>query len=208
MSANKPNKKNYIFIDFENVQPSSLNIPEHNNYKVFIFVGANQKKIPVELATSIQNLGNKAEYIIINGVGKNALDFHIAFYIGKLSVTEPTAFFHIISKDSGYDVLISHLKEKKISVYRYTSFNEIPLVKKSTFETLSVNAQISEIADYLVRRGNAKPRKVNTLANTIMSISGRTLCEERINGLINLLEQKKMITIKDKSVTYKLRNSK
>ena len=208
MSANKPNKKNYILIDFENVQPSSLNIPENNNYKVFIFVGANQKKIPVELATSIQNLGNKAEYIIINGVGKNALDFHIAFYIGKLSVTEPTAFFHIISKDTGYDVLISHLKEKKISVYRYTNFNEIPLVKKSTFETLSANAQISEIADYLVRRGNAKPRKVNTLANTIMSISGRTLCQEKINDLINLLEQKKMITIKDKSVTYKLRNSK
>ncbi len=65
-----------------------------------------------------QSLGSNAEYVILEAAGKNALDFHIAYYIGVLSSQEPTAFFHIISKDSGFDPLIKHLKDRKVIAQR------------------------------------------------------------------------------------------
>ena len=84
-------KTNYILIDYENVQPKSLAVLKGHDFKVIVFVGANQTKIPIDLAKAMQALGSSGEYIIISGNGPNALDFHIAYYIGelaaKLSVT-------------------------------------------------------------------------------------------------------------------------
>jgi hypothetical protein len=68
----KKSRTNYIFIDYENTQPEIFILPDDYQYKVFLFVGANQTKIPVTLATSMQQLGNSAEYERIEGVGKNA----------------------------------------------------------------------------------------------------------------------------------------
>ena len=107
-------KTNYILIDYENVQPKNLAILNGHPFKVIVFVGANQAKIPFDVASSLQALGNNAEYIKIAGNGPNALDFHIAFYVGKLAERDPNCYFHIISKDTGFDPLIKHLKSKNI----------------------------------------------------------------------------------------------
>lgn len=76
---------NYVLIDLENVQPASLAGLEADFFKVLIFVGASQTKIPFELASAAQRLGERASYIKIAGNGINALDFHIAYYIGRPS---------------------------------------------------------------------------------------------------------------------------
>jgi len=207
MTDGKKIKNNYIFVDYENVQPSSFEIPKDYPFKIIIFVGARQKNISIELATSIQSLGSNAEYIHINGNGKNALDFHITFYLGKLYEKDPEGFFHIISKDTGFDILIDYLKEKKASIYRYSNINEIPIMRQSNFELISTDEQIDLIVDYLIKRGNAKPRKTETLSNTIMSISGRTLSKNKIDNLIEFLSQKKLITINDTKVTYQLKDN-
>jgi hypothetical protein len=75
---------NYILIDFENVQPKDPSVFDAEHLKIIVFVGANQKKVPVELAKALQPFGSKAEYIQITSSGANVLDFHIAFYIGWL----------------------------------------------------------------------------------------------------------------------------
>ena len=51
----------------------------------------------------------------------NALDFHIAFHVGQIAGTDPQGFFHIISKDKGYDPLLAHLKEAGIQGARSES---------------------------------------------------------------------------------------
>jgi hypothetical protein len=122
-------KTNYVLIDFENVQPESLAMLNREHFHVMIFTGATQKKVSIKLAKAIHEMGKNAEYIEISGKGNNALDFHIAYYIGQLAAKEPTAYFHIISKDTGFDPLISYLKTKKISAARETDIGEIPLVK-------------------------------------------------------------------------------
>ena len=47
-------KNNYILIDFENVHPKSLEILNGHPFKVIVFVGANQAKVPLELVMSMQ----------------------------------------------------------------------------------------------------------------------------------------------------------
>lgn len=208
----KPKNK-YIFIDFENVQPTSLEMIKNYSFKIIIFVGSNQTKIPIELATSMQNLGGNAAYVVINGNGKNALDFHLTFYLGQLYEKDPEALFYIISKDTGFDILIQHLKEKKVSIHRYGDIDEIPIikqvdVKEINFDTLSTNEQINKIVDYLISRGDATPKKIEALSNTIISLSERTLSNNKINNLILVLSQKKLIVITDKKITYQLKNHK
>ena len=89
---------NYVLIDFENVQPKNLEILASHPFKVFVFVGENQTKVPYELAAAIQTLGANAKYIKISGNGQNALDFHIAYYVGDLAAMNPEANFHIITR--------------------------------------------------------------------------------------------------------------
>ena len=121
---------NFVLIDFENVQPESIAALGRDQFRVIVFIGANQTKIPFEIASTLQQMGDSAEYVKISGNGKNALDFHIAFAIGQLSVKDPMAYFHIISKDAGFDPLIQHLKLKKISIARWSKIEDIPLLKR------------------------------------------------------------------------------
>jgi len=205
LSDTKKVRNNYIFIDFENVQPTSFEFPEDYPFKVIVFVGASQTKIPIELATSMQNLGDNAEYVIISGNGKNALDFHITFYLGKLYEKDPEGYFHIISKDTGFDILIKHLKEKKALINRYNDIGEVPALKQSNCETLSIDEKIKLIVDYLIKRGNAKPRKVETLANTINSICARSLNSNQLDTIIKAMAKEKLITIDGTKITYTLK---
>ncbi|HEX7334821.1 MAG TPA: PIN domain-containing protein, partial [Pyrinomonadaceae bacterium] len=82
-------RTNYVLIDFESVQSASFEQLIHDHFKVIVFLGANQVKLPIELAKSLQPFGARAEYIQISGHGPNALDFHIAYYSGQLSAAEP-----------------------------------------------------------------------------------------------------------------------
>jgi hypothetical protein len=107
-------KNNYILVDFENVSNIDLNSIKEKNFYIKIFIGTNQTKIPVELVLKSQELGGQVEWMQINGSGKNALDFHITFILGRLTQNDPDAFFHVISKDTGFDPLIAYLKTQKI----------------------------------------------------------------------------------------------
>lgn len=76
------------------------------------------ENIEAEIVVEVQRLGPKAEYVKIAGNGSNFLDFRIAFYIGQIPALNPSTRFYIVSKDTGFDPLITHLKSKKISVSR------------------------------------------------------------------------------------------
>ncbi|MDD4022476.1 MAG: PIN domain-containing protein, partial [Synergistaceae bacterium] len=98
--------KKYIYIDFENLPGVEM---EHiDDAKILIFLGENQKKIPTEMIRKTQPMGDRVEWVTISGVGRNALDFHIAYYLAK-NHTDPSANHYIVSMDAGYDPLIKHV---------------------------------------------------------------------------------------------------
>jgi hypothetical protein len=195
-------KTNYVLIDYENVQPAALTVLDREHFRMIVFVGASQAKIAFEIAAALQQLGPRAEYVKISGNGPNALDFHIAFYIGQLAAHDPDAYFHIISKDTGFDPLIQHLKSKKILACRSRDVTDIPIVKAST--ATSPAEQVAVIITNLQQRGAAKPRTVKTLAGTIGALFQKKLSDEEIAALVHKLQHQGIITVNEIKVSYTL----
>lgn len=195
-------RTNYVLIDFESVRPVQLGLLDQNHFKVVLFVGANQTKLPYEMAVAIQQLGSRAEYVKISGNGPNALDFHIAFYIGQIASADPNAFFHIISKDTGFDPLIQHLKTKKIFAARAKEISEIPIVKAANSK--SIEQRLDIVIARLRQLKAAKPRTVNTLSSTIASLFQKQLSDADITALLDALQSSGWVTITDQKVSYAL----
>lgn len=195
-------KTNYILIDFENVQPKNLELLKGGPFKIKIFIGNNQTKIPLEVASSLQSFGSDAEYIKIEGSGPNALDFHIAFYMGQLTTQDAGGYFHIISKDTGFDPLIKHLKSKKIFVQRQKDISEIPLIKIANPKT--IEEKIEAVVDNLIKRKSTKPRTHKTLLGTIKSLFVNNLSDEELSSLMDELVKRKLIIITEDKVNYNL----
>jgi len=193
---------NYVLIDYENVQPEALTVLEHGNFDVTVFVGANQSKISFDVASALQRMGSRGRYVRISGNGKNALDFHIALYIGQFAATEPKAFFHIISKDTGFDPLIAHLKSRGILSCRSRLVTEMPIVKSAAAKTQPERAEI--VVAKLQQLGAAKPRTIKTLGNTVNSLFQKTLSEQEVSELIATLEHNGHISRDSTKVAYTL----
>lgn len=98
-----------FLIDFENVQPTDVGRLVPGTCSIKLFLGQSQIKVPLELSRSLQPFGADVEYVSISGSGPNAVDFHIAFYIGHLANSHPDARFTIVSGDTGFDPLVRHL---------------------------------------------------------------------------------------------------
>jgi hypothetical protein len=114
----------FLLIDYENIQKLDLSdVPD--NILIKIFVGQSQKSIPIELVKQTQHFGHRLEWIKIGGQSKNSLDFHIAFYLGKLQKEHKAASFIILSKDKGFDPLIKHINNLNWECQRINSLFEL-----------------------------------------------------------------------------------
>ena len=195
-------RTNYVLIDYENVQPSALSALDKEFFKVYVFVGANQAKVNFDVVEALQRLGSNGKYIKISGNGPNALDFHIAYFIGKLAAQDEAPFFHIISKDTGFDPLIAYLKTNKIYACRSKSIYDIPIIKAANSDNLA--ERISAVVANLKQRGNSRPRTPKTLSNTVNSLFQKNLSESDLSGLLKALEQHGHIVVSENKVTYKL----
>ncbi|MGB5491083.1 MAG: PIN domain-containing protein [Woeseiaceae bacterium] len=192
----------YVLIDYENVQPKNLEILADKNFNVFVFFGINQTKVSRDFLKSMLLLRNKAEVIEMSGSGKNALDFHITYYLGELAAREPKALFHVISKDKGFDPLIKHLKGKGLDVRRESDLAEIPTLRIK--DTTSESERIELIVNNLAARGQSRPRKVSTLENTIKTLFATKLEQKELAKLVGELQRRKYIVVNQGKVSYKL----
>ncbi|BBO27227.1 hypothetical protein AltI4_16150 [Alteromonas sp. I4] len=193
-------KNNYVLIDYENVQPTNLSLLEDFDVEVFIFVGQHQEKIPFKIASAVQALGDKAQYIKISGNGRNALDFHIAFYMGKIAERDPNAYFHVISKDTGFDPLVKHLRQNKIYARRENDIAEIPLLNQANLFLMDKRMKL--LVERLIAMGHAKPRRQSTLINTINTIFEGKLEHHELTELVEQLSIRKLIRFVESKVDY------
>jgi hypothetical protein len=192
--------KKYVLIDYENIQPADMRALDRDSFHVIVFVGANQTKVTYEAAAVLQRMGERAAYIKIAGNGNNALDFHIAFYIGELTAKEPDACFHIVSKDAGFDPLIQHLKSRKISASRVKTLTDLSLAKDPSRK--AGTDRISAIIANLTQMGASKPRTIRTLASTINAFFQKTLSEAEVQGIIAELTKKGIVVVNESKVAY------
>ena len=193
-------KTGHIFIDFENVQPKDLALLKGREYKVMIFVGATQAKLPTEFAIAAQSLGLSAEYVQIDGSGRNALDFHIAYYLGSTSAAASSGESFVISKDTGFDPLMRHLKAKGISCRRLTSIGDVPGLKEAAIKPTSDPTQ--RVLANFAKRESARPRTIKALRSSIKHLLGEQGTDETVNRVTADLERLSAIKLTDGKVTY------
>jgi len=158
-------KNNHVLIDYENVQPEVAAALAQPMFKVWVFVGAQQAKVKFDLVDLVQQKGQDAKVVKMGASGRNALDFHMTYYLGQLSTQEPDAYFHLIGKDAGMDALIEHLRQGGLNVFRWTDVLDIPVTKAPASE--SQDDKLSRILEYLVRRGRQRPATMATLIGSI-----------------------------------------
>lgn len=90
--------KHLLLVDYENVHKVDLSVLD-DTYRAIIFVGASQN--PPRAAQSKQTARRfgRVDFQKIAGSGKNALDFHIAFHLGRTFETARDTICIVVSGD-------------------------------------------------------------------------------------------------------------
>lgn len=108
-----------LLVDFENIQDLDyLKKLRNTDYEVRVFLGPHQAKLPTALVRQAQPFGNRLQWIQMEGHGKNALDFHIAYTLGLLVAEDRKRRIFVLSKDTGFDPLIAYLGKRGIACER------------------------------------------------------------------------------------------
>lgn len=195
-------RTNYVLIDYENVQPGNLSLLVGDHFRVKVFVGQSQASVPFTLAAAMQSFGERGQYIKISGHGRDALDFHIAYYIGRISAVEDNAFFHIISKDTGFDPLLAHLKENGVLAKRSASIDAIPILR--ALSEAPRDEQLDAVVTKLKGMAKNKPLREKTLRAMISAWFGSKLSDGDLDRIITGLMQSGIIAMEDGKVRYSL----
>ena len=196
-----------VLIDFENIQPKALGrlVPGSTHIKVFL--GQHQSKVMLDLVKALQPFGNDAEYIQIQGSGPDAVDFHIAFYVGEIATRAPDTHFQIISKDKGFDPLIKHLRDRGIEIVRLTEIPEpvaapkAPTTAKAPVAT-TTKARVKEAVALLKK--STRPTTIAKLRSSLKSWYEPAWGEKSVAAVLQSLQDSKIIVLTGTKVTYNL----
>lgn len=209
-------KINHVLVDYENVPVASLDRLQADHFRVTVFLGPNNTRLPREFALSMQRLGQRATYITLETAGRNALDFHLAFQLGRLAEADRTSFFHIISGDTGFDPLIRYLKSLGIlsarseSIEAMLGFIKTAMVPKAAAGVMEsspaekLESAVNIALHDLLKRGDKLPRKRTALTNTVRGAIAAKALDVDPEQVIGALLMRKMISEKDGEFSYRL----
>lgn len=186
-----------LLVDLENIQKIDLAaVPA--DARVRVFYGVTQKKIPTELVVQAQPLGTRLEWIKISGQGKNALDFHIAFYLGQEFTASPRSDCVILSRDTGFDPLVRHLHGRGYTCRRVSSLESAFAGPQTTVE-----ADPFERLLVLLKKEKARPTKPKGLSGKVKSWFPKLTDEHRL-ALFDRLFSESKVRLADKILSYDL----
>lgn len=113
-----------ILVDYENIGKIDLSVLD-GSYRAIIFVGAKQNTPKASRTPSTAHRFSRVDFQKIEGVGKNALDFHIAFQLGRIFETAPETQCVVLSKDKGFDPLLAYLNKNGLACQRIEGLDEL-----------------------------------------------------------------------------------
>lgn len=109
----------YVFTDFRHLQKVKLKKLQKVCDRIYVFVHAEETHIPVQLVRKMQKWGKRLKWIMVDGAPIEEMNYHIAFYLGKLhEKTDPHIEFAILSNDEDFDSLIQFVNAQGRSCIR------------------------------------------------------------------------------------------
>jgi len=199
----------YVLVDFENIQPANLDRLRDRDFTLRIFVGSSQERMPLKIVNSLQVFGTSLEYIQASGSGPNALDFHIAYFLGRHSAEMPDARFFVVSRDTGFDPLMQHLRGQGVTCRRVTTADEI-LDDQAMLEavhSLSTRELTNKVADDLEKRPKTRPRTINTLRRAVNGLFQKKLLTKQIDDVVLELQLRGIAIEVDGKLQYQFPTS-
>jgi hypothetical protein len=166
--AAPPPPLNHVFVDFENVHHVDTSMIGAEGFHFTLFLGAKQTKISADLVEKLMEHANSVQLIRLSASGRNAVDFCLAYYIGRAMITDPTGCYHIVSKDSGFDPLIEHLRSRNIHAQRHHDFTTLhasgaaPKAMPCVPAAPAVDTS-TRVLEHLRRHVSNRPRRKKTL---------------------------------------------
>lgn len=200
-----------LLVDFENVQTIDVqHIPP--DYRIAIFCGANQKSASLDLTARLQDLGSRVQWHRVSGTGKNALDFHIAFHIGRVLERQEASEFVILAKDTGYDPLVKHVATLGIPCKRVAAVSEIhgtppaqsgQSARPTPKASLPASAELERVKANLGKvQKNKRPRKRATLTKYVSTIFGNKLAKAELTALVDDMFRRKLVSEANNAIGY------
>ena len=113
-----------LLVDFENVHHVDLS-PFDESYKAIVFLGSSQNAPRAATNARSAHRFKRVTFHKVVGHGKDALDFHIAFHLGRVFETSPKTVCFVVSRDKGFDPLLTHVKKIGLNCRRVGSFDEL-----------------------------------------------------------------------------------
>lgn len=84
---------NHVFVDYENVHALDLAVIGCKGVTFTLLIGPHKKKLDVELVEQLFAHAASVELVRLAASGRNALDFTLAYYIGRAVAADPAGFF-------------------------------------------------------------------------------------------------------------------
>ena len=193
-----------LLVDYENIGKVDLGaVPA--GVRVPFFFGASQRSVPTEFLKAALKLGERFVPIDIEGQGKNALDFHIAFYLGEYLARSPQSACVILSRDKGFDPLIKHLVRRGFAVRRANSIAEA--LPTGATPAVTVSHQPSTLLDNALgvlaaAQRNRRPRKRKGLVAYLHSHFSKKIPETELQRLIDQMIARKKLSEAKGAITY------
>lgn len=122
-----PVPSTHVLIDYENVQPSEEElrrmVPDAG--QVWVFHGPQQRQIEQRFVS----FGADVTAVPISKTGKNALDFHLSFYVGYIASRNPASKMVVVANDKGYEPMLEHARGMGFAVRRQSHGPSKPAAK-------------------------------------------------------------------------------
>lgn len=223
---------NHVFVDLENVKSIDATVLGGKHLRLYLFLGPQNKKLDVEVVEKLLENAQAVQLIRIATVGKNALDFVLAYHLGQAVLADPKGYFHIVSKDTGFDALVDLLKSRHVKVKRHMDWSTLnfqsptkpaavpppavtaskapvssqsPVASKAA-ATPSLSSGATKVIENLKKLPKPKrPKKEKSLIAHAKPLCGKDVSEAAISKVLGEMKKAKLITVDDKgAVSYHL----
>ena len=220
--------RNHVFVDYENVHAIDLEVIDDRTTTFTILLGRAQTKLDVGLVEQLLANKGPVEIVRLTSSGRNAVDFALAYHLGRAVEADPMRRYFIVTKDKGYDPLLSHLRSKGIRADRYESFSTLPFSdtarSKSATQTSGSNSENPPIngaqdstpegnvgewserfCEHLISHPGNRPKRRSTLLRHIKTHFGNRPTDAEVEEVIVKLCCDGRLAIDDKgTLTYTL----
>jgi hypothetical protein len=210
---------NHVFVDLENVKVIDLSVIGGKNLILHLFLGPNNKKLDVEVVELLLEHAQAVKMIRSPKAGKNALDFVLAYHLGQAVLGDPKGYYHIVSRDTGFDALVELLKSRHVKVKRHEDWSGLhfhaapkPTSEPKAPDTVAkapapkpLSAGAEKLLNNLRKAVKNRPLRKQTLVNHAKDSLGKEATPEMGERVVGELQKAGYLAIDDKgAVSYQL----